>query len=153
MPSTGSIFLPMAEAVIATCGSARQYLVRHERIPDSEMVPPTAKHALRALSSDVNVVFLFLDSMSRRHFFRTMPQVCGWQIAWQGFLLILFLRRRLRWSIFAGTATNHMLRCSTCRFFDFVYVIHLPTAPIQYFSASCQWFSHRQQHGGQNLGI
>ena len=147
MPSTGSIFLPKAEAVIVTCDSAKQHLVRHARIPDDEMVVPSSNPVFRAGSSDVNVVFLFLDSMSRRHFFRTMPQVCSRRIACNHYHLILLSRRRLCSSVFAGTAANLMLHCSTCRLFPFDVLIMLLFAPIHHLSASRQWFSHRQQHG------
>ena len=80
MPSTGSIFVPKFDSAIATCGSAKQYLVRHGRIPDDEMLVSASKRRKKKVSSDVNIVFLFLDSMSRRHFFRTMPQVCNQRI-------------------------------------------------------------------------
>jgi hypothetical protein len=76
--ATGSIFLPQGEAVVATCGSAKQFLVRHGRIPDDEIVATASNRAANTTSSNLNVVLLFLDSMSRRHFFRTMPKVRTW---------------------------------------------------------------------------
>ena len=71
--STGSVLVPQVEAVVVTCGFLKQFLVKHWRIPDDEIVTPVNNS-----SSNLNVVFLFLDSMSRRHFFRTMPKVRSW---------------------------------------------------------------------------
>jgi hypothetical protein len=75
LPSTGSIFLPDGEAAVATCGSSKQYLVRHARISRDELGDSKRAGGPGTSKSEVNIVFLFLDSMSRRHFFRTLPKV------------------------------------------------------------------------------
>lgn len=85
-----SVHLPRVEAVLVQCGSEERLLVRNAPLPEvlhrnhskdpsaAHENHPQANHTKDGRTPHPNVLILYVDAVSRRHFLRRFPKTVAW---------------------------------------------------------------------------